>query len=90
MKRIKNKKMITYPVDGLLLVVVVGLGLGLEVEVGVGVVGLGLEVEVGVGDVVMCVLVDQRHGRTHYDKGYIRHDNMHVRPRYGHGNHSSC
>ena len=75
MKRIKNKKMITYPVDGLLLVVAVGLG---------------LEVEVGVGDVVVCVLVDQRYGRTHYDKGYIRHDNMHVRPRYGHGNHSSC
>ena len=75
MKRIKNKKMITYPVDGLLLVVVVGLG---------------LEVEVGVGDVVVCVFVDQRYGRTHYDKGYIRHDNMHVRPRYGHENHSSC
>ena len=73
MKRIKNKKMITYPVDGLLLVVAVGLG---------------LEVEVGVGDVVVCVLVD--HRRTHYDKGYIRHNNMHVRPRYGHGNHSSC
>ena len=90
MKRIKNKKMITYPVDGLLLVVVVGLGLGLEVEVGVGVVGLGLGLglEVGVGDVVVCVLVD--HRRTHYDKGYIRHNNMHVRPRYGHGNHSSC
>ena len=50
MKRIKNKKMITYPVDGLLLVVAVGLG---------------LEVEVGVGDVVVCVsvFVDQRYGR---------------------------
>ena len=69
--------MITYPVDGLLLVVVVVVGL-----------------EVGVGDVVVRVrvrvLVDQRYGGTHYDKGHIRHDNMHVRPRYGHGNHSSC
>ena len=71
MKHIKNKKMITYPVDGLLLVDVVGLG-----------------VEVGVADVVVCVFVDQRYGRTHFDKGYIRHDNMHVQPCYGHGNHS--
>ena len=65
----------TDPVDGLLLVVVVGQG---------------IEVEVGVGDVVVCVFVDQCYGRTHFDKGYIRHDDMHVRPCYGHGNHSSC
>ena len=58
--------------DGLLLVVV----------------GLGLEVEVVVGDVVVYVFVDQRYGRTHFDTGYIRHDNMHVQPCYGHGNHS--
>ena len=64
--------MIIYPVVGLLLVV--GLGLGLEV---------GAEV----GDVV-CVFVDQCYRRKHFDKGYIRHDNMHVQPCYGHGNHS--
>ena len=72
MKRIKKKKMITYPVDGLLLVVV----------------GLGLEVEVG--DLVVCVFVDQRYGRTHFDEGYIQHYNMHMRLCYGRGNHSSC
>ena len=70
--------MITYPVVGLLLVIVVVVGLEVEVEV-----------EVGVGDVV-CVYLDQRYGRTRFDKGYIRHDNKHVRPCYGRGNHSSC
>ena len=52
------------------------------------VVGLGLEVEVG--DLVVCVFVDQRYGRTHFDKGYIQHYNMHMRLCYGRGNHSSC
>ena len=70
-KHIKNKKMIIYPVVGLLLVV-------------------GLEVGAEVGDVVVCVFVDQCYRRKHFDKGYIRHDNMYVQPCYGHGNHSSC
>ena len=55
MKSIKNKKMITYPVVGLLLLLVV-------------VVGLEVEVGVKVGDVVVCVFLDQHCGRTHFDK----------------------
>ena len=35
------------------------------------VAGLEVEVRVGVGDVVVYVFLDQRCGRTHFDKGYI-------------------